>query len=720
MHPISAEQAAVVEASYKSNIFLNSVAGSGKTTTSLALAQARPDEKILLLTYNSRLRLDTRARCIDLNIKNVDVHTYHSFAYRHIGPQCMNDSGIIQFINADGIFLPNDTGYTFDDNVVYPTIENYDGCGGYDGLEENFVDSDQLCDTTNTYDNDEHDSFREITQESSCESELDILWNYSVIIIDEVQDMTFLYYRFIKKILAQNIPAKLIIVGDEYQSIYGFFGADARFLTMADRIYNRDNWVHLKLSTSYRVTRQIANLVNYVLGEERMIAVKDGPLPSYTIIDIFKPFPIIDEIKLLLKTYLPEDIFVLAPSVKSKESSPIRIIANALTRAGIKIYIPSSDESKLDEQVMAGKIVFSSFHQTKGLERKCVIILSFDSSYYQFYAKSEDPNRCPNVIYVALTRAITHLSVYASSKSKPFKFIDLEQIAKLTNFKGKAVKLAIDKPQAQKAISVTQLTDHLSSQTLYACSELIQANVIRQPGKLINIPLKTKQTSTVNGKTRNHFEECSDISGFAIPMYYEYKKTGKITGVTEIPPEPTTEDFLRLANNYLACKNELSFKVAQITKYDWLSDKILQSAYKRTTTELDSRSDKQFEVDVDINILGQQIKGRIDLLTDKHIIELKTVGCLSPEHYLQVAIYAYMYNIAHNTQFNCQLFNIRTDELIEILPDPVNMENVIKMIICSKYHKKDVLSDKAFLSSIGVEINEVNIQECRTCRDLDH
>ncbi len=712
MHPVSVEQAAVIKASYSLNVILSSCAGSGKTTTSLALAQKYPDQKILLLTYNSRLRFETKARCVALGITNVDVHTYHSFAYRYIGPQCMNDSGIITFINENGIFLPNGTGCTFDDNVVYPTIENYDG------IEDNFVDSEQVGGTIDTYDNDEQESVRDITQESSCESELDIVFDYDKVICDEIQDCTVLYYQLIKKIIAQNIPAKLIIVGDEYQSIYGFSGADARFLTLANKIYRRDNWVHLKLSTSYRVTRQIANLVNCVIGEERMIAVKDGPLPNYTIINCFKPFPIIDEIKSLLKIYKPDDIFVLAPSVKTKETSPVRVIANALTRAGIKIYLPSSDDSKLDEQVMAGKIVFSSFHQTKGLERKCVIILSFDSSYFSYFAKGEDSNKCPNVIYVALTRAITHLSVYASSKAKPFNFIDLTQIAKLTNFKGKAVKLAIDKPQAQKAISVTMLTDHLSSKILYACMELIQCNVLKSPAKLINIPLKTKQTSTTNGKTRNHFEECSDISGVAIPMYYEYKKTGKITGVDKIPPEPTTEDFLRIANNYLARKNELSFKVAQITQYNWLTDKILQSAYVRTTSELDKYKNKQFEVDVEVTVLGQQIKGRIDVLADDLIIELKTVGALQPENFLQVAIYGYMYHIMFNKQLKCHLFNIRTDELVEILPNPVNMENVIKMIICSKYHKKDVLSDKAFLASIGVEASDEELNKCRTCETL--
>ena len=92
-----------------------------------------------------------------------------------------------------------------------------------------------------------------------------------------------------------------------------------------------------------------------------------------------------DEVKYYLeKGYSYSDFFILAPSVKSIKS-PIRQLANELSNNKIPIYVPISDEEKIDEDIIKDKMVFSTFHQVKGLERKIVIIFNFDNSYFLFY-----------------------------------------------------------------------------------------------------------------------------------------------------------------------------------------------------------------------------------------------------------------------------------------------------------------------------------------------
>lgn len=47
--------------------------------------------------------------------------------------------------------------------------------------------------------------------------------NYQLIILDECQDMTPIYYEYIYKIIKDNYRlAKICILGDRYQSIYDF------------------------------------------------------------------------------------------------------------------------------------------------------------------------------------------------------------------------------------------------------------------------------------------------------------------------------------------------------------------------------------------------------------------------------------------------------------------------------------------------------------------
>ena len=64
---------------FDTNIHINAVPGSAKTTTCLYIAKNNPSKRILLLTYNKRLRLETLQRLNGL--RNIDCHTFHSFGY---------------------------------------------------------------------------------------------------------------------------------------------------------------------------------------------------------------------------------------------------------------------------------------------------------------------------------------------------------------------------------------------------------------------------------------------------------------------------------------------------------------------------------------------------------------------------------------------------------------------------------------------------------------
>ena len=77
----SEEQNAVVDAIKDFNVIVDSVAGSGKTTTILHIANkhATPSSHVLILTYNHKLRVETEERIKKLGVENVYVYTYHKF-----------------------------------------------------------------------------------------------------------------------------------------------------------------------------------------------------------------------------------------------------------------------------------------------------------------------------------------------------------------------------------------------------------------------------------------------------------------------------------------------------------------------------------------------------------------------------------------------------------------------------------------------------------------
>lgn len=98
--PASAEQCAIAR-SIKAglNVVVDAVAGSGKTTTLLHIAAASPEKRVLLLTYNARLKAETRCRAAGL--KNLEAHSYHSLGYKYYSPDCRRDAGLRAAVEAD-------------------------------------------------------------------------------------------------------------------------------------------------------------------------------------------------------------------------------------------------------------------------------------------------------------------------------------------------------------------------------------------------------------------------------------------------------------------------------------------------------------------------------------------------------------------------------------------------------------------------------------------
>ncbi|MHA4811095.1 UvrD-helicase domain-containing protein [Flavitalea flava] len=79
---LTREQIAIIGSS--GNIKINAVAGSGKTTTLLEYAKARPDEKILYLAFNKAVKLEAEKKFQEKGVPNVKIETAHSLAFSRI------------------------------------------------------------------------------------------------------------------------------------------------------------------------------------------------------------------------------------------------------------------------------------------------------------------------------------------------------------------------------------------------------------------------------------------------------------------------------------------------------------------------------------------------------------------------------------------------------------------------------------------------------------
>jgi superfamily I DNA and RNA helicase len=420
------------------NVMVDAVAGTGKTTLILSIARELPDKRILQLTYNASLRKDVKETILKQELTNINVHTYHSLAKRYYLSTGYTDTEIRRLL--------------FKDTVPKETIADVD-----------------------------------------------------LLVLDECQDMTLLYFQLMVKFMKDyNKPVQLLILGDYMQGLYEFKGADIRFLTLADIIWS--NFVLLRtnvfkkctMKMSFRITNQMRSFVNNVmLGGPRMNSCRDAENVTYIRNSRYNLCKVVfAEInKLFEQGVKPCEIFILGNSVKGSNSN-IRNLENTLVEKDIPCHIPLLENENLDERVIDGKIVFSTFHCVKGRQRKYVFVVGFDNSYLKYYARGLPRDICPNALYVSATRA-THglylLETAGYSNNRPLKFlkknhIEMKQCDYIT-FKGNHQSIFPDDDEQEEQfanlikkhiITPTELVRFISESVIENISPIIDRIFIKE------------------------------------------------------------------------------------------------------------------------------------------------------------------------------------------------------------------------------------------------
>lgn len=647
--PISDEQKEIIEAIKKNNVVVDSVAGSGKTTTALYIAKNLPEEKILLLTYNRKLRLETEKKCKELLITNMEVYTYHAFCVRYFNGRCCKDGGIRTYLNANqGNFpeeynkLLNTDNENVELNEEESIVKKFNESSSNEFLlnsesssasfnESSFNDDSHL--RSSGFDDDEYvdehiaktinNKYKEnklskkIVKEKTAPKQpkgVNYSNKYDVIIIDEAQDITPLYYRLIRYILDKNenkSNVRLCIIGDRFQSIFKFNEADERFIIYAKNIFKINDipFVELKLSTTYRCTKPMIDFVNAcVLNENRLKASVDNlksTAPNktkrvrYCILNTFvrgcfkgtTTFIILA----YLKMYKPEDIFILAPSVKS-DKSPVKQLANSLSNMKISLYVSKNDEEKIDEDIIKGKLVITTFHQAKGLERKFVFIFGFDDTYFTYYDKGCNKHLCPNTVYVAITRATEELVIFHHRDNPFFRFINIPNLLKVCSVDGFNTlthKVPLSEGLVEKNdVSVSDLLNYIPSIVVNGALKFINVEEVKPSSATIKLTKKVENTITSMKET------VADINGIFIPAYYEFISKGKMSIIEYIKKQ--TKRRLESKQNKLKNINDEIFERMKTTYIDLKRNGIanieeLLKSNKILTTEQEKHAMKTIE-----------------------------------------------------------------------------------------------------------------------------
>ena len=233
--------------------------------------------------------------------------------------------------------------------------------------------------------------------------------HYEYILVDEFQDTSQDRLRLIKALAAQHKHSKLFGVGDDWQSIYRFSGADLKVMTGFPEIFGFTK--QLQLSQTFRSVKQIVDVASEFVQRnpdqfkktvETLTAANQDPV-------ILTPYDPGHPDKCLESR--------LNAIQKRAQHEAVQVSAFILTRYVIQ---KPSNLNYLSTQYPNILVEWKTIHASKGLEADYVIIHHMNAGSYGFPSEMSDDPLLDLVIpenevyphaeerrllYVALTRA---------------------------------------------------------------------------------------------------------------------------------------------------------------------------------------------------------------------------------------------------------------------------------------------------------------------------
>lgn len=358
---------------------------------------------------------------------------------------------------------------------------------------------------------------------------------YQYIIIDEYQDISYVRYKLIKAILDQT-GAKLLCVGDDWQSIYRFAGSDITLFTHFQEYFGPS--AILRLEQTYRNAQQLIDEAGrFVMRNPEQLrkTLRSPKTLDYPITFMCydtTPFPTLRRIMdKIIAGFGPQASIMLL----GRTNFDLELVAESglfqISKNGNIKYLASPETP----------IRFLTVHKAKGLEADNVVLLNFQNATLGFPNKIADdpmlrlvltaPEDYPyaeerRLLYVAMTRTRNRVFVLTDSKkpSEFFKEFSPSQSVFILA-KGNTTETQVKCPRCKTGILLVRKNDG-SNKYFVGCSNYPQCDYTVQDTSIL-----TSQRI------------CPDCGGFLIKRRGKF---GQFYGCTNYPTCQHTEQITNI------------------------------------------------------------------------------------------------------------------------------------------------------------------------------
>ena len=261
-------------------------------------------------------------------------------------------------------------------------------------------------------------------------------FKFKYVIVDEYQDITYQRYLFVKA-LVDYYNAKLVSVGDDWQSIYSFQGARVELFTKFNEYFEHAD-DSLGLNSTHRYSQELADISskfvqrNNKLTKKTLVSDKhlDKPVQVIRHAKHSEEFGVIyDLVKKLYEENPDKEILLLARRNRDiqellesgwfKAGVDDEVRVNGMPNARVRILTMHSSKGVTADQVIVFRL-YERIFPSKGLKMHWI----FDYFKMDNLNRNEKREEEARLFYVALTRTRTKVYLVVPSEDVATSFVE--------------------------------------------------------------------------------------------------------------------------------------------------------------------------------------------------------------------------------------------------------------------------------------------------------
>lgn len=300
---------------------------------------------------------------------------------------------------------------------------------------------------------------------------------YKYVIVDEYQDISFARHQLVKAILDQT-EAKLLCVGDDWQSIYRFAGSDITLFTRFQDYFGSS--AIFRLEQTYRNAQQLIDEAGrFVMKNPDQMSKKlkspknlERPI-TFVCYDASPVYELCNILNEIISEFGPQASIMLL----GRTNSDRELISDANF---FKIGKNDSIRYNLSPET---PISFMTVHKAKGLEADNVVLLNFQNKTLGFPNKITDdpvlqlvltaPEQYPyaeerRLLYVAITRTRNRIFILTDSNCPSEFFDEFKQSASVKVIS--TANKAVDQVNCPRCKTGVLLQKRVSNNYFVGCS----------------------------------------------------------------------------------------------------------------------------------------------------------------------------------------------------------------------------------------------------------